>query len=83
MAPETRDHDGTPILLARRKAGRLIVWCVYCRREHWHGTEAGHRIAHCTDKASPYRLTGYLLRVAPQRGQAGHLGYLTVKGFTP
>jgi hypothetical protein len=27
-------------------------------------------------------LTGYLLRVAPKRGQVVHLGYLTVKGLT-
>ncbi len=78
MAAEARDHDGTPILLARRKEGRLHVWCDHCRQAHWHGIGggSGHRAAHCLDPASPYRLTGYLLKVAPKRSQVGYLGHL-------
>ncbi len=83
MNPEAHNPDGPPTLLARRQEGRLIVWCDHCRQEHQHGLEGGpHRIAHCADRDSPYRLTGYLLRVAPKRGQGGYLGYLTVKGLT-
>jgi len=80
MASEAIDEDGTPVLLAKRKAGTLHVWCVYCRREHQHGIGggSGHRVAHCADRDSPYRRSGYVLYVVPQRSQAGYFANLTL-----
>jgi len=40
---------------------QVLVWCCHCSLYHWHGHPAGHRAAHCADKASPYRLGGYNL----------------------
>ncbi len=37
------------------------VWCKHCEIWHFHGPMEGHRIAHCTDPASPYWKTGYNL----------------------
>jgi hypothetical protein len=76
------DQQDPPVLLAKRKGGLLVVQCPHCEREHRHGTGAGHRQAHCTRPDSPYRLSGYLLKVVPKLDQRGHLGHLTVKGFT-
>jgi hypothetical protein len=39
----------------------FLVWCVYCRRYHWHGLLPGHRTAHCPDQGTPHRATGYVL----------------------
>ena len=39
----------------------LLVWCRSCRRYHWHGQPAGHRVAHCPDRNSPYDAIGYTL----------------------
>ena len=41
------------------------VWCVFCERYHHHAPEPGYRAAHCApDSTSPYRETGYFLRLA-------------------
>jgi hypothetical protein len=39
----------------------FLVWCVCCRRYHWHGALPGHRTAHCPDQDTPHRATGYVL----------------------
>jgi hypothetical protein len=39
----------------------LLVWCRSCRRYHWHGRSAGHRVAHCADRNSLYDAIGYTL----------------------
>ena len=46
----------------------LAVWCVHCKRLHFHGAVGpktgegnGHRGAHCTDTRSPYLATGYIV----------------------
>jgi hypothetical protein len=45
--------------------GQLVVWCTYCKRNHFHGIASanGHAWAHCY-KATPYSATGYFLRMA-------------------
>ncbi|MGN1299340.1 MAG: hypothetical protein ACI4UE_05105 [Candidatus Scatovivens sp.] len=38
-------------------------WCPYCKKYHYHGIPLeGHRTAHCTNKNSPFRETGYILK---------------------
>src|SRR6266568_8981266 len=55
-----------------RREVSLVVWCLHCRRWHWHGAGNapgagdGHRVAHCINPKSPYNQGGYVLReVAP------------------
>jgi len=52
----TRDGHG------RRFEGWKF-WCEHCKREHHHSPEAGHRVAHCFDRSSPYDRTGYILEL--------------------
>jgi hypothetical protein len=59
-----------PVLYGRiTKSGRQIrVWCPVCKRYHLHGIPGGlqeseHRVAHCIDRKSPYRETGYYLKL--------------------
>jgi hypothetical protein len=42
----TAPDDETPVLLIRRTINRhtITIWCKHCKREHWHGRSAGHRI---------------------------------------
>jgi hypothetical protein len=50
--------------------GHLRVYCVHCRKWHYHGEGAGHRMAHCMDDESPYHRTGYYLApVGPWLGE--------------
>ncbi|WP_425343064.1 hypothetical protein [Priestia megaterium] len=53
-----------PILLAveSHPDGRLSAWCPYCIEFHHHGVGEGHRQAHCTNEASPFKETGYILK---------------------
>ena len=46
---------------------RWRVWCVYCEGYHHHGPEPGFRVAHCGGSPSPYRETGYFLRLKVAR----------------
>jgi hypothetical protein len=58
----TSSAQATPTLPAfADEQGFLRVWCQPCNRWHYHGMGAGHRVAHCIDKRSPYRDTGYTL----------------------
>lgn len=45
------------------------VWCPFCNKPHTHSVPIGkneHRVAHCHDTPnSPFRNTGYYLRVGP------------------
>jgi hypothetical protein len=45
----------------RGPGGVLYTWCAHERRWHYHGAEAGHRVAHCVCLQSPYREFGYVL----------------------
>src|SRR5262249_62082780 len=68
-----RSERCLPVLLARLSDDgiNLIVWCPFCRFNHYHGTFGdptgrdgeGHRVAHCIDDGSPFKKTGYLLRL--------------------
>jgi hypothetical protein len=68
---ETREipampHPGeaeAPTLDAYSSAAGWEVYCDHCHRWHKHGHGAGHRVAHC-DANSPYKRTGYVLRLA-------------------
>lgn len=51
-----------PILNAYETARQYAVWCVHCRKWHWHGKADGHRAAHCFSADSPYQATGYVIR---------------------
>jgi hypothetical protein len=51
----------------RRRCVRFF--CDYCKQYHRHGVPGGlseneHRLAHCTNPDSPYRKTGYILKLA-------------------
>lgn len=77
-----REEDGFPVIpVADDGEGRLAFWCRWCRREHLHGAGGhqhgarrpsvgyryGHKTAHCTADASPYRRSGYFLELASGR----------------
>lgn len=55
-----------PVLPAYVDADCLRVWCIHCRCWHVHGLPAGHRGSHCFKADSPYRQTGYFLRIVGQ-----------------
>lgn len=37
-------------IIYRRKGSEKTDPCPYCNTPHIHGSNAGHRVAHCTDK---------------------------------
>jgi len=48
------------------------VWCPYCKEYHFHGAdpdllagELSHRVAHCWSENSPFKETGYYLKIDP------------------
>jgi hypothetical protein len=43
--------------------GTWKFWCQHCGRHHTHSAAPGHRAAHCHADSSPYRDTGYVLRL--------------------
>lgn len=62
-----RETEEIPVLRAKKiyrgkKVIQLKVWCEYCNKYHFHGTEEGHRIAHCWKEDSPFNKTGYILK---------------------
>jgi hypothetical protein len=49
--------------------GDSPVWrffCPVCQEHHTHGVGPGRRVAHCTNKRSPYKWSGYELRLDPK-----------------
>lgn len=53
-----------PILLAfPDRNNNLHAWCPYCVTFHHHGKGEGHRVAHCTNTDSPFKKTGYILKI--------------------
>lgn len=42
---------------------QLKFYCNHCSEYHYHSKDTGHRVAHCTNKKSPYIDTGYILEV--------------------
>jgi hypothetical protein len=70
-----------PILLAEEvgKPDRLQwrIWCPYCGAYHYHGAQAGHRVAHCMDapggcprESNPLRDVGYFIMMAGKTREA-------------
>jgi hypothetical protein len=64
----------TPVVLCERVRSSSDIptwkfWCPFCRSYHVHGGEPdhngdiGHRVAHCHEPSSPFRNTGYSLRL--------------------
>lgn len=49
--------------------GRLKFYCDHCRGPHFHGGSEGHRVAHCFNPSSPFKVTGYRLRLEGGEGQ--------------
>jgi hypothetical protein len=55
---------GIPELPAEHRRTQLVMWCVHCKREHYHGDGTGghadkpvaygHRAAHCSSEPSHY-----------------------------
>jgi hypothetical protein len=63
---ETDDADAdAPIVQCREEGGRFAFDCPHCGHPHMHSPEPGYRRAHCTDRKSPYRRTGYVLSLSP------------------
>lgn len=63
--PLGADENGTPHLPAWREDNQLRVWCWPCGEFHFHGGEAGPRVAHCW-RPSPFEHRGYtLVEVGP------------------
>jgi hypothetical protein len=59
-APNVTEPVWYPLFAVTRRGGLLTFFCPFCRRRHYHGG-TGHRIAHCTDRKSPYFKHGYWL----------------------
>ena len=62
-----RHSDGIPIVEVKRKGNQVYFYCQYCKRKHFHGyleEELSHRVTHCINPDSPYKQTGYYLRIA-------------------
>lgn len=65
-----KDKNGIPIVQAEPRGdfeGGLKVYCDFCKTYHLHGRGEGHREAHCNDPTSPYRKTGYILALEPEK----------------
>lgn len=53
-----------------RRSAQAHVWCPWCEDLHSHSAGPGPRVAHCSDKASPYRATGYVLDIVGKASTA-------------
>ncbi|WP_231293206.1 hypothetical protein [Enterococcus gallinarum] len=53
-----------PILIAYDTGSQYAVWCPYCFKWHFHGKKDGMRVAHCTNPHSPFKKTGYIIKLA-------------------
>jgi hypothetical protein len=40
-------------------------WCPWCKCHHHHSPMPGHRAEHCTVENSPFKATGYILKLDP------------------
>lgn len=64
------DTKPAPIIVCEKTArGDWRFWCPFCRSYHYHGAAQGHRISHCTNARSPFKVTGYVL--AEREDQVG------------
>ena len=47
---------------------QYFFWCSFCNCFHRHdAVDFGHRIAHCSNRHSPYLLDGYILKPYTQK----------------
>lgn len=53
-----------PVLPAYACRKSWWVWCPWCAALHCHTAWPGHRKAHCREADSPYRESGYVLKLA-------------------
>lgn len=61
--PDNYTDEGIPVIIVSRNAeGTVTFRCEHCRKKHTHGG-GGHKIAHCAKPNSPYKTTGYILKV--------------------
>lgn len=72
-----------PVLPAYACRGAWWVWCPWCAALHCHGAGPGHRTAHCREADSPYRQSGYVLKLTgPVRSlTAARPGRAPLHGF--
>ena len=79
----------TPILRAVRtpegpgRSAQSHAWCPWCETVHTHSAGAGHRVAHCHRKESPFTAFGYDLNPvdwAPNADAAVPAGLLVGRG---
>lgn len=59
-----RPKKDIPTVICYEAESGVRFFCAYCGEEHKHGDAQGHRVAHCTNLASPYRATGYNLTLS-------------------
>lgn len=56
---------------------QTAFWCGFCRAWHYHGrsetNDDGTRVAHCSEKDSPLRESGYYITRDPNRANAAML----------
>lgn len=52
-----------PVILCENAGHQWRFYCQYCRVYHRHGAGAGHRAAHCTSTDSPWKESGYILKL--------------------
>lgn len=61
--------DDMMVFRCHRRGDQWAFWCPWCRAEHWHSAEAGHRAAHCM-RSAPWYNQGYWLVGPKTRIQA-------------
>ena len=62
------ETSNIPVLVAVPTEDPKIVkvWCIHCKIYHQHNATNGHRVAHCTVPDSPYKTTGYIIKLTDQ-----------------
>lgn len=59
-------ENNIPIVLVKKIKNEFVFYCSYCGIEHRHCAEEGFRVAHCINKNSPYKKSGYCLVLEDQ-----------------
>lgn len=66
--------NNTPILEGNVVRKTLRVYCDHCNKQHIHGLtddllagQTSPRSAHCQDFSSPYRKTGYRIKIKDKK----------------
>ena len=53
-----------PIIECYLKDGFYYFWCDYCKCEHHHSSEDGHRISHCHNRTAGQYPKGYIIKLS-------------------